>query len=248
MSILSKAVAVYCDGGLLSRNPSEIGGTWAFCAVDDDGRKVGFKSGVVYAEDLARNVRNNNDIPLAREIVSNNHTEHIAIVRAIEALPFGWSGTILSDSNVALTRVQSDYELVTLGKRRFPAAENNLWPSISRRSKEAVARLGVVSFVLLQGHPTKADLERGIGAKRNLPVSIYQVWCDKRCEQEKRKYVASQIAAIDETRRQEEGVQHEHSNTNGNGTLGAVPPQTKTGQGRADRKPARKPKRTKAVA
>lgn len=193
---LADAVAVYTDGGLLSSNPSPTGGTWAWVAVSEDGRKIGFKSGIVLTETLLQHAESN-DHDAPRPVVSNNHTEQIAIIKAIQALPVGWSGTIYSDSEVAITRVNSDYELNNLGLDRFPSGEKGLWPSISMTSKEAVKRLGQIRFVLLQGHPTKKDLERGLGAKRNLPVSKWNVWADKRCEHEKKKFIASQIATID---------------------------------------------------
>ncbi len=177
---LADAVAVYTDGGLLTKNPSDVGGVWAWVAVSATDRNLGFKSGVVLC-------------PHPTKKLSNNHMEQIAIVRAIEALPDGWDGVIYTDSDVARIRVESDYEQVVLGSKRFPAAEKNLYTSISERSKRAVAKLGrQVRFVLLQGHPTKADLECGWGAKRNLPVSKWNVWADRRCVYEKKLYMEKQ--------------------------------------------------------
>src|SRR5438445_3022 len=104
---LVDAAAIYTDGGLLTSNPSEIGGTWAWCAVTENGKRIGFKSGIVFADALERDAELNDDNPPQHPVVSNNHTEQIAIVKALEALPFGWSGTIFSDSEVAITRVRS---------------------------------------------------------------------------------------------------------------------------------------------
>lgn len=36
--LLLSVVAVYCDGGVILKNPSEVGGTWAWCAVDAEGQ------------------------------------------------------------------------------------------------------------------------------------------------------------------------------------------------------------------
>lgn len=152
---LSKVVAIFADGGVISKNPSQIGGTWAWCGIDADGNRIVERAGAVAA-------------PASRPI-TNNHTEQIAITLALEAVPEGWNGIVHSDSMIALGRVFKGWR------------EANLPQNISHRSTNAVRRLGSIKTVLLQGHPTKKDLEAGIGAKRNLPVSIHNVWCDKAC-------------------------------------------------------------------
>lgn len=159
----SKIVAVYTDGGVIKKNPSAIGGTWAWCAVDAEGNRVAQASGVVPA-------------PLGRT-VSNNHTEQIALVKAMEALPEGWSGRFYSDSQVALGRVFLNW------------ATNNLPKNIIERTNAARLRLGKCDWRLLQGHPTKAELEAGWGVKRELPVSVHNVWCDKACTREAKAYM-----------------------------------------------------------
>ena len=162
---IKNVVKIFTDGGVIKKNPSAIGGTWAWCGVDADGNRIAERSGVVPATD--------------NRTVSNNHTEQIAITLALEAMPDGWSGTVCSDSMIALGRVFKGWK------------ENNLPENISRRSREAVARLGRIETVLLQGHPTKADLEWGIGKKRGFPVSEQNVWCDKACGLEAKKYLES---------------------------------------------------------
>lgn len=152
---MSEIVALYADGGVISKNPSTLGGTWAWCAVDVEGNRVIERYGSI----PARNGRP----------ITNNHTEQIAITLALEAMPDRWTGVLYSDSNVAIGRVFDNW-----GTKNLPA-------NISDRSRAVRARLGKVTAVLLQGHPTKADLAVGIGAKRNLPVSIHNVWCDKAC-------------------------------------------------------------------
>ncbi|HMV87215.1 MAG TPA: hypothetical protein PLD20_13070 [Blastocatellia bacterium] len=166
--------ALYCDGGVIQKNPSTIGGTWAWCGVDAEGKRIIERGGVC---------------PAPRGIpITNNHTEQIAITLALEAMPDGWSGTVYSDSMVALGRVFQGWRT------------KNLPANISRRSAEAVARLGKIEFVLLQGHPTKTDLERGIGAKRELPVSIHNVWCDEECGRQAKEYLRQlSRPAIDST-------------------------------------------------
>lgn len=155
-------VALYADGGLIGRNPSDIGGTWAWCGVDRNYNRVIESGGVV---------------PANGQPITNNHMEQIAITLALEAMPDGWEGAVYSDSNVALGRVFRGWK------------QKNLPANVAKRSAAAVARLGEINVVLLQGHPTRKDLANGIGEKRHLPVSIHNVWADRRCREEARKYL-----------------------------------------------------------
>lgn len=161
-SLLKRIVAIYADGGVTGRNPSKIGGTWAWCAVDKNGVRVIEKSGSVKAP--------------ASRLVTNNHTEQIAICLALEAMPENWSGTLYSDSRIAIGRVFFNWRT------------ENLPRNIAERSKAALLRLGTIKTVLLQGHPTRADLKNGIGKKRGLPVSEHNVWCDKAAGEAGREY------------------------------------------------------------
>ena len=170
-SDLSKVVAIYTDGGVCGKNPSHIGGTWAWCGADLEGNRIVEASGAIPA-------------PVGHPI-TNNHTEQIAIALALEAMPDGWSGTVYSDSEVALGRAFKSWRI------------RNLPHNVIERTAEAVARLGTIEPVLLQGHPTKADLECGIGARRNLPVSIHNVWCDKACQKAKEKLFARETNEAD---------------------------------------------------
>ncbi|HRH46902.1 MAG TPA: hypothetical protein PKY82_34970 [Pyrinomonadaceae bacterium] len=111
-------VALSTDGGLIAKNPSPIGGTWAFCGVNAKGQIVLENSGIVLAPPL--------------KLVTNNHTKQIAIVKALEAMPEGWSGQISSNSKVSLGRVFQGWQ------------ENNLPPNISARTTAALRRLGEV--------------------------------------------------------------------------------------------------------
>lgn len=165
-----KIIALYADGGLILRNPSDIGGSWAWCAVDADGNRLIESGGIVPATE--------------KRAITNNHMEQIAITLALEAMPAGWSGKVYSDSMVALGRIFKGWRVT------------NLPANIAKRSAAAVARLGRIESVLLQGHPTKADLERGIGAKRNLPVSIHNVWCDQECSRQAKLFLKDRSLMI----------------------------------------------------
>jgi ribonuclease HI len=163
---LSRVVALYADGGVIQKNPSIIGGTWAWCATDSENPKFG-----------ERVIGRGGVVPYVNRPISNNHTEQIAITLALEAMPDGWSGIVYSDSQIALGRVFQSWRT------------KNLPDNIIRRSAAAVARLGKIRFVLLQGHPTKDDLIKGVGKKRGYPVSIHNVWCDKECGRQAEKYL-----------------------------------------------------------
>jgi ribonuclease HI len=158
-------ISLYTDGGVIGRNPSDIGGTWAWCGVDETGTRVLEESGRVQAF----------------RPITNNHTEQIAIVKALEAMPEGWTGKLYTDSFVAMVRVFFN------GKTR------NLPINIIERTQAAVKRLGKVKPVLIAGHPNKSELANGIGRK-GLPVSEHNVWCDNACkEQAKEIHMPQQV-------------------------------------------------------
>lgn len=89
-------------------------------------------------------------------------------------MPEGWSGTVCSDSLIALRRVFKN------GRTK------NLPQNIIDRSRAALRRAGKVEMMLLEGHPTKKCLQRGVGKKRGHPVSKWNVWADARCNEAKR--------------------------------------------------------------
>jgi ribonuclease HI len=152
---MSAIVAVYADGGVIERNPSPLGGTWAWCHVDAVGARLAHGSGV-----------------LAVPGTTNNVSEFAAAVLALEALPDGWAGQLCSDSQITLGRLCWGWTLTGLPLD---------WV---HRGSVVLARLGTLTPVLLQGHPTAADLRRGTGAKRGYPVSVHNVWCDAACQRE----------------------------------------------------------------
>lgn len=166
---LTTVVAVYTDGGCITRNPSDVGVTWAYCFVNAAGERIASDSGVISA-------------PPGRPL-TNNQAEYAAAVRALEALPAGWSGPLYSDSQN------------TLGRLCWGWATRNLPPAWVARGQAALARLGPITPVLLQGHPTAADLRAGVGAKRGLPVSIHNCWADQECTRQATAYLQQKGAA-----------------------------------------------------
>jgi ribonuclease HI len=156
---MSEIVALYADGGVVRGK----GGTWAFCGVNAAGVRILERSGV------CRPWPDVGD-------VTNNHTEQFAIVSALAAVPPGWSGTLYSDSKIAIGRVFWNWRTENLPDR------------IAKMTAFVKGRIGRVKPMLLQGHPTKIDLEKGYGKKRGLPVSIHNVWCDEACNEAKKVF------------------------------------------------------------
>lgn len=150
-------IALYADGGVIGSNPSAIGGTYAYYLIHDDGREIGQAQVVTPAA--------------MGSPVTNNQTEMLALLTGLKQLPVDFNGTIYSDSQVTLGRVFMGWKW-----KNVPS-----W--MHRRYQEQRARFenwDDIKFVLLDGHPTKKQLEAGIG-KRGHPVSKHNVWCDHEC-------------------------------------------------------------------
>lgn len=149
---------LYVDGGVIKINPSSIGGTWAARLVEDDKVK-GEWSGAI-TPDQAR-----------MPAISNNLTEMLALVRGLEMLPFDWRGTVYSDSAVTLGRAFQSWRWNNVPRWLYDAFGNQC---------ARLVHWNQIHYVLLDGHPTKAQLAAGLG-KRGHPVSEHNVWCDKAC-------------------------------------------------------------------
>lgn len=146
---------LFTDGGCVGPNPSPIGGTWAWTLVKD-GEQIRCGSGVLTAAKVG--------VP-----VSNNVSELYAMLRAIQALPEGWKGHIVSDSFVTICR-------------RFPASKmNGVSEALVPFARTMFRRACDTSrWVLVDGHPTLPEIEAGYG-KRGKVVSVWNKWCDKEC-------------------------------------------------------------------
>ncbi len=162
-------IALFADGGVVRKNPSPLGGTWAWCHVDDAGESVEHQSGIVTPAEVGT------------PAVSNNQTELIAVVRGLAELPPGWRGTVYTDSYVTLCRI-------TKGER-FEGIAAEL-----EREARQLRRSRTFAVVLLGGHPTRLDLARGRRAD-GLPVSPHNVFCDKACTRQAQEFLARRAAA-----------------------------------------------------
>lgn len=157
--------SLYTDGGVILRNPSALGGTWAWCQVNAAGERIAYESGIVTLELVA---------PLT--VVTNNVTEMVALLRGLRSLPDGWSGTVYCDSKISLGRV-------FWGWRMAGIPEN-----LGRYAGSALKRLGNIRPVLLDGHPTKAQLSEGRGKRGNL-VSEHNVFCGAECNRQAKEFL-----------------------------------------------------------
>jgi ribonuclease HI len=149
---------LYCDGGVVGRNPSPVGGVFAWCRVENGFRVQECVSAVRPAD-------------VGSPAVSNNNTELLALLDGIEGLPQGRTGRVNSDSQCALGWV-----FLGWSQEKIPAPLRARLVALRKSG-----RLSGLEWRLLQGHPTQADLAAGIGKKRGLPVSVHNQWCDQAC-------------------------------------------------------------------
>lgn len=157
---------LYVDGGVIRKNPSEIGGTWAV-RILRDGLPIVSTGGVITPKQAR--------LPK----ITNNLTEMYALIRGLELLPNQWTGTIYSDSQVTLGRAFLGWKW-----HNIP-----LWLHHDYQAQRArLVCWNEFTHVLLDGHPTGAQLAAGIG-KRGHPVSIHNVWCDDACGQAATDYL-----------------------------------------------------------
>lgn len=162
-------IKIFTDGGVIKRNPSPIGGTWAFHAV--------MPSWDNYRNEDSGIIPGTQDNP-----VTNNQTELFAIIQALKWIPTKSLVTycICSDSQISLGRVFFGWAMSNISIDMQTELENELYRLSDVKIKQE----------LYAGHPTKKQLERGWNDKKNLPVSKWNVHCDEMCRQEAEKYLA----------------------------------------------------------
>ncbi len=165
---------LYVDGGVIQHNPSSQGGTWAFLLLNMNVVEKA-QSGMITPQQAG--------LPA----ITNNLTEMLAMLKGLAALPASWKGTVYSDSQVTLGRIFQGWKWTNIPRWMhlvFQAQTMRLawWP-------------GGFQYVLLDGHPTKAQLAAGIG-KRGHPVSEYNVLCDQWCQGEAQKFLEKEMAKV----------------------------------------------------
>ena len=151
---------LFTDGGCILKNPSEIGGTWAYvvrhrATHSDEWEIIKRESGVILPS------------PKYGRTISNNLTELYAIIQASKGL--GTNVLCMTDSLVSMLRASG----LTLKYNGLPDAFVN-------EMKEQLSTTTKWGYVLLSGHPTTKQLARGVG-KRGTPCHELNKWCDEEC-------------------------------------------------------------------
>jgi ribonuclease HI len=163
---------LYSDGGVVEVNPSPVAGVWAWCAADQTGWRLIENGGFVLATDGP---------------ISNNQMEWYAAMLALEAMPSGWSGALVTDSRNVLDRLAYLRRHLGLPESQVVVPRNLPWQWY-RRMVTSLLRLGDVHFRHVKGHPTAADLKRGYtlsaDGARKYDVADQQVWADAECNRQ----------------------------------------------------------------
>jgi hypothetical protein len=188
--------AVYADGGVLGRNPSKLGGTWAWCwsltekLVVPDVTPWVFREGAglcLYgATEKECGLTGFRVVEGRAPEITNNVTEFLALARCLAPLPAGWEGPVYSDSQITLGRFFRGWETKGLPPD---------W--VARVHEVILPRLGKLTPVLLDGHPTRSQLQAGVGKRGNL-VSSFNKLCDHQCNLVAGVYTAALAELIDQ--------------------------------------------------
>jgi ribonuclease HI len=157
---------LFADGGVVKINPSPHGGTWAWCGVNAAGEMVVSGSGKERPKGEGGRV-------------TNNHTELLAAVEALRAMPHGWTGELWTDSYVTITRLG---RLARGHGDRIQSCDADLL----LYGTLALRRLGPVRLVHVKGHASVADLKSGTyggdrGKRHPRRTSRFNSWCDEEC-------------------------------------------------------------------
>jgi len=111
-------------------------------------------------------------VPVVPAYLTYFHTrDMMALVKGLQYLPPGWEGTICSDSMITLGRAFDGWKCKNLPRWLISRLEFE---------KNRLVNWKNIKHILHAGHPTKAQLEAGVG-RHGLPVSKWNVWCDKHC-------------------------------------------------------------------
>lgn len=150
---------LYCDGGVILKNPSFYGGTYGWVLVDPKGERVECGSGIVLPSRVGM------------VTITNNFTELYAALSALDHVlktyP-AFKGSIWTDSKITYFRLTRSYAF-----EGIPKNMKDKCLSLRRNGRWKPMHLG--------GHPSKKSLECGRD-ERGLIVSCHNVWCDEECQ------------------------------------------------------------------
>ena len=159
---------LFVDGGLVGKNPSKLGGTWCYCWVDTKDQLMHHRCGLILPEEMGV------------EAVTNNQTELLAAIYALDSVADGWHGDLFTDSKVTLYRIM----------RGIPEGKPGV-PEWLRQELMKLRSLKRWRAILVGGHPTRRELERGYRIKNNLPVHQFNQFCDSECQRLARNFLAN---------------------------------------------------------
>lgn len=169
----ARTAAVYADGGTIGGNPSPIGGTWAWVAVDAGDWMIHWEHGW-FEPPLSEHGGRELDAQ-GNATAGNNQSEMLATLMALRALKgydAAWSGMIKTDSQLTIRRWTKSAGL---------AGIPYLWRHRMGELLRMPNSVGLADrWTLLDGHPTKQQIKDGVG-KRGNPVSVHNVQCDALC-------------------------------------------------------------------
>lgn len=178
--LVARANRLVADGGTVGPNPSPYGAAFAWLFVTPEDEIVLSGTGMIVptSEGLPRYQhrpwRVTYVLPEYAQVgYSNNLAEYGAVLDALRFIPDGWSGQIVSDSDVTLGRLFRGWNWKqTKASAGIPAD----WVAEATRH---LSRLGKVEPLLVAGHPTPQELSTG--TKRGLPTSKFNVAVDREC-------------------------------------------------------------------
>lgn len=169
-----RVLRLFTDGGVIGPNPSLLGGTWAWCLVNGQDRRIACNSGIILPTDINR------------EKVTNNVTELYAALQGLQACQ---EANILCLQTAAGEQVRLHWftdSYITLLRLTTGKKFNGIPPALQKLSLYLRSQFRYNSY-LLGGHPTKKELLAGLNRK-GAPVSRHNVWCDQRCTKLAKRY------------------------------------------------------------
>lgn len=180
MGVVVGANRLYTDGGSVGPNPSPYGAPFAWCFVSANDEILLSGDGMLVKSDEGFPAYQHRPWYVTYvlpefDTFSNNLSEAAGLYDAVRFMPDGWSGQIVSDSEVTLGRFFKGWNW---RKTKTSAGLPDKW---MREWQQHRDRLGTLTPVLVAGHPSDHDLV--VGRKRNLPVSRFNRYCDSRCNE-----------------------------------------------------------------